>query len=95
MAIYDRPHDRPGTAGIHPRRSQGGNILMSLLLVAVVVAVMIAMLFQPNETPRIGDTNNAGPSVKTVTPTPSPSTSPTVPTPTPTTEPRPTQAPIQ
>jgi hypothetical protein len=53
------------------------------------------MLYQSNDLSRVGDTNNAGPSVNTVMPSPTPSTSPTVPTPTPTTEPRPTQAPIR
>jgi hypothetical protein len=97
MAIYDRPHDRitPGAPDAHSRRPQTGNVLMPLLLAAAIVVALIAMLYQSNDLSRVSDTNNAGPSVKTVMPSPSPSTSPTVPTPTPTTDPRPTQAPIQ
>jgi hypothetical protein len=68
---------------------------MPLLLAAAIVVALIAMLYQTNDLSRVGDTNNAGPSVNTVMPSPTPSTSPPVPTPTPTTEPRPTQAPIQ
>ena len=92
MAIYDRPHGRiaPGAPDAHLHRPQAGNILMPLLLAAAIVVALIAMLYQSNDLSRVGDTNNAGPSVKTVMPSPSPSTSPAVPTPTPT-----TQAPIR
>jgi hypothetical protein len=56
---------------------------------------LIAM-FLPSSTPtRLGDTTNAGPSVKTINPSSSPSTVPTEPTPKPITEPRPTQDPIR
>ena len=97
MAIYDRPHDRitPGAPGAHSHRPPAGSIFMPLLLAAAIVVALIAMLYQTNDLSRVGDTNNAGPSVNTVMPSPTPSTSPPVPTPTPTTEPRPTQAPIQ
>lgn len=65
------------------------------LLVAIAIAIALIAMFYPSGDGRVGDTNNAGSPVQTVTPSPSPSTSPTVPTPTPTTEPRPTQAPIR
>jgi hypothetical protein len=96
MAIYDRSHDRhAGSPDAYPRHQHAGNVLVPLLLAATLVIALIAMLYQSNDLPRVGDTNNAGPSVTTMTPSPSPSTSPAVPTPTPTTGPRPTQAPIQ
>jgi hypothetical protein len=97
MAIYDRPHDRitPGAPDAHSHRPPAASMLMPLLLAAAIVVALIAMLYQSNDLSRVGDTNNAGPSVNTVMPSPAPSTSPTVPTPTPTTEPRPTQAPIR
>ena len=97
MAIYVRPHDRmpPGAPDAHSRRSPVGNVLMPLLLAAAIVVALIAMLYQSNDLSRVGDTNNAGPSVGTVMPSPSPSTSPAVPTPMPTTDPRPTQSPIR
>ena len=83
MAIYGRPHDRitPGAPDAHLRRPPAGNILMPLLLAAAIVVALIAMLYQSNDLSRVGDTNNAGPSVETVMPSPSPSTSPAVPTP--------------
>lgn len=89
MAIYDGPHDR-STPG-----STAANMVLPLLLAAAIVIGLIALLYQSNDLSRLGDANNAGPSVKTVAPLPSPSTSPAVPTPTPITEPRPTQAPIR
>jgi outer membrane biosynthesis protein TonB len=66
-----------------------GSALLPILLAAAVTVALIAMLL-PNSTPtRLGDTTNAGPSVKTVNPSPSPSTAPTEPNPKPTTEPTP------
>jgi hypothetical protein len=93
MALYHRPreHHDPTLTG---RTWHNGSALLPLILAAAIVVALITM-FYPGNNGRVGDTNNAGPSVKTVTPSPSPSTSPPVPNPTPTTEPRPTQAPIQ
>ena len=96
MALSDRPFGRrPDPNRTDPlNRGQilGGNLLPILL--AAAAAVLLIALFYPSNEGRVGDTNNAGPSVQTMTPQPTPSTSPRVPTPTPTGEPRPTQAPI-
>lgn len=99
MALYDRPHARPVADPRHPQRFDRTpawyeSTLLPLMLAAAIVLALIVM-FYPGTDGRIGDTNNAGPAVKTVTPAPSPSTSPAVPAPTPTTEPRPTQGPVQ
>jgi hypothetical protein len=97
MALSDRPFGRrldPPEQGALGAKSRLGPTLLPLLLAAAIAALLIAMLY-PGDRGRVGDTNNAGPSVQTVTPSPTPSTSPPIPTPTPTTEPRPTQAPIR
>ena len=75
-----------------PRRSQndplrrsspvGRNNMLPLIVAVAIAVALIAMMYPRTGTERVGDTNNAGPSVQTVTPAPSP-----------TTEPRPTQAP--
>ena len=57
----------------------------SIVYCRVIAILMIAIMYPGSEV-RLGDTNNAGPSVKTVTPTPVPPTSPAAPNPT--TEPR-------
>ena len=84
------PNDHAGRSSLF-----GRNNMLPLILAAAIAVALIAMMYPRTTTERVGDTNNAGPSVKTVIPAPSPSTSPPVPTPSPTTEPRPTQAPIQ
>jgi hypothetical protein len=100
MALYDRPHDPAPTDPRHPRLTGrpsmglGPGSALPLIVAAAVAIALLAMLY-PNSGGRVGDANNAGPSVQTVTPSPSPTTSPAIPTPTPTTEPRPTQAPIR
>lgn len=99
MALYDHPHGRAPADPRHGQRVAPAPVwyestLLPLILAAAIVIALIAM-FYPGSDGRVGDTNNAGPSVRTVTPAPSPSTSPAVPTPTPTTDPRPTQGPIE
>jgi hypothetical protein len=94
MALYDKPRD-PRFDPMNPNlneRSRFATTTLPLIVAAAIAIVLIAMFFPGIRSP-IGDTNNAGPAVTTVTPSPAPSTSPVVPTPNPTTEPRPTQAP--
>ena len=93
MALYHRPRDHHDPTLLGGSRYDGSALLPLILAAAVVVALII--MFYPDTSSRVGDTNSAGLSVQTVTPSPSPSTAPLVPTPLPTTEPRPTQAPIR
>jgi hypothetical protein len=67
-------------------RTTASGIGVALLFVAAVIGILMIAIYYPTSEGRVGDTNNAGPSVKTVTPTPMPPASPT--TPKPTTEPR-------
>ena len=60
----------------------GRSNVLPLIVAAAIAVALIAMMYPRTGTERVGDTNNAGPSVQTVTPAASP-----------TTEPRPTQAP--
>lgn len=96
MALYDHPHGRAPADPRHGQRVAPAPVwyestLLPLILAAAIVIALIAM-FYPGSDGRVGDTNNAGPSVRTA-PAPSPSTSPAVPTPA--TDPRPTQGPIE
>jgi hypothetical protein len=98
MALYNRPRDPrldPSDPNYVDRPSAFGGTLLPLILAAAIAVAVIAMFYPRTTTDRVGDTNNAGSPVQTVTPSPSPSTSPALPTPNPTTEPRPTQAPIR
>jgi hypothetical protein len=98
MALYNRPRDPhfdPNDPNYLDHPSAIAGTLLPLILAAAIAVAVIAMFYPRTTTDRVGDANNAGPAVQTVTPAPSPSTSPAVPTPNPTTEPRPTQAPIR
>ena len=54
----------------------GRNNMLPLIVAAVIAVALIAMMY-PRTTPEhVGETNNAGPSVQTVTPAPSPTTQP-------------------
>ena len=86
MALYDRPHDDQVTPNLGQQPSRVGSWLPAILAIAIAVA-LIAWLMPNTTSTRLGDTNNAGPSMETVAPKPAPSTSPAVPTPTPTTSP--------
>lgn len=86
MASYDDTRDPAATNTTpsdryEPRR---GSALVPFLVAVAISAAVLALLYPGNEG-TVGDTNNAGPSVRTVAPSPSPATSPAVPTPTPTT----------
>ena len=96
MALYNRPHNPrgPQDPALTGRPRYDGSALLPLILAAAIVVALITM-FYPGTGTQVGNTNNAGPAVTTVTPSPTPSTSPMVPTPNPTAEPRPTQAPIR
>ncbi len=94
MALYNRPHNPPQDPALTGRPRYDGSALLPLILAAAIVVALITM-FYPGTGNQVGNTNNAGPAVTTVTPSPTPSTSPMVPTPNPTAEPRPTQAPIR
>ena len=65
-----------------PRRPSAYAGWLPFALAAAVAVAVIAMMYQSTAPERVGDTNNAGPSVQTVAPSPTPST-----------EWRPTQAP--
>ena len=85
MALYEQ-HDPRAHVGDpnYAARSSALSTGAVVMFVAAVIAVLMIAVFYPGSESRVGDTNNAQPSVQTVTPTPSPMT-----------EPRPTQAPIQ
>jgi hypothetical protein len=96
MALYEQhdPRAQVDDPNYVPRSSAPAlSTAAVLVFVAAVIAVSMIAVFYPASESRVGDTNNAGPSVRTVNPAPTPSTSPAVATPNPTTEPRPTQAP--
>jgi len=96
MALYDRRFDPTDADRRHLSRRATPRLAGSLPLIiaAAIALLLIAMLYPRGGEQTIGDTNNAGPSVKAPTTQRAPSTSPAVPTPMPTTEPRPTQTPI-
>ena len=80
---YDKrdPRNSP-TDPVRRSTPFGRNNMLPLIVAAAIAVVLIAMMYPRTPAERVNDTNNAGPSVQTVTPTPGP-----------TTEPRPTQAP--
>ena len=64
-------------------RPSASGIGVALGFIAVVIGILLVAIYYPNSEGRVGDTNNAGPSVKSAAPTPMPPTSPATPNPTP------------
>ena len=71
MALYDRSRDQQQLDPIDPGYTRAplwaGNMIPILLAVAVAL-IVIGMVYPRATTERVGDRNNAGPSVQTVTP---------------------------
>ena len=81
MTFNNDPRRNPNDTSQRSKPFERSNVL-PLIVAAAIAVVLIAMVYPRTSQDRVGDTNNAAPSVQTVTPAPSP-----------TTEPRPTQAP--
>jgi hypothetical protein len=85
MTMTNHPSREPPGRD-HQEYVERSSSLIPFVLAVAIAAIVIVFGFPSIPKRDRSDTNNAGPSVRTVAPTPSPSTSPAVPTPNPTTE---------